>query len=221
MTVMERASVRTPESQASCSLIGAFDLAAVREQLRDGTMLRIRRLRPQDEPMLHDFAGHMSAEDLRLRFLASVKSFPAVVAARLSQLDYDRDLGLLAERDGTALAMAQLFTDPDKLRAEYAIAVRSDWKGRGLGYLLMTRLIDIARQGGLGELVGEVLRENVPMLQMGRKLGFTVAPEPGDPAIVLVKKRLKLAENPIDGELVSDCQHSPDADSQSRAGVDV
>jgi acetyltransferase len=193
MTAMEQASVWTPESQASCSLIGAFELAAVWEQLRDGTMLRIRRLRPEDEPMLHELAAHMSAEDLRLRFLAAVKGFGAVVAARLSQLDGARELGLLAERDGTALAMAHLFTDPDKSRAEYAIAVRSDWKGRGLGYLLMVRLINIARQGGIGELVGEVLRENVPMLQMGRKLGFTVAAEPGDPAIVLVRKRLNRA----------------------------
>src|SRR5438132_13965404 len=60
--------------------------------------------------------------------------------------------------DGKALGMAHFFADPNKLRAEYAIAMRSDWKGRGLAYLLMTRLIDIARQRGIGELVGEVLR---------------------------------------------------------------
>ena len=80
--------------------------------------------------------------------------------------------------------------DPDRLRAEYAIAVRSDWKGRGVGFLLMTRLIDIARQRGIGELTGEVLRENEPMLQMCRELGFSMVPQPADPAIVLVKKIL-------------------------------
>jgi acetyltransferase len=79
------------------------------------------------------------------------------------------------------------------LRAEYAVAVRSDWKGRGVGYLLMRRLIDIARQRGIGELVGEVLRENEPMLQMCRELDFAIAPEPRDPATMLVRK--KLAEN--------------------------
>jgi acetyltransferase len=86
--------------------------------------------------------------------------------------------------------VVHFFADPDKRRAEYAIAVRSDWKGRGLGYLLMTRLIDIARQRGIRKLVGEVLRENAPMLNMCRELGFVVTTEPGDPAVAMVSKTL-------------------------------
>ena len=113
------------------------DLESV-EQLRDGTALRMRPLRPEDEPMLHDLAAHMSHEDLRLRFFTPVRGLTHAVAARLSQLDYDRELAILAEHDGMALGVAHFFADPDKLRAEYAIAVRSDWKGRGVGYLLMT-----------------------------------------------------------------------------------
>ena len=112
------------------------------------------------------------------------------VAARLSQLDYDRELALLAEHDDVAMGVAHFFADPDNLRAEYAIAVRSDWKGRGVGYLLMKRLIDIAGQRGIGELVGEVLRENEPMLQMCRELGFTIAPDARDPNVMLVRKQL-------------------------------
>jgi acetyltransferase len=166
------------------------DLESV-EQLRDGTALRMRPLRPEDEPMLHDLAGHMSHEDLRLRFFTPVHGLTHAVAARLSQLDYDRELALLAAHDGMALGVAHFFADPDKLRAEYAIAVRSDWQGRGVGYLLMRRLIDIARQRGIGELVGEVLRENEPMLRMCRELDFTIAPQPSDPAILLVKKILR------------------------------
>ena len=190
MTVMELAAARISERQAFYGWIGAIDLAAVWERLRDGTTVRIRLVHLEDEPMVHDFAAHMSHEDLRLRFFTPVKGLTPAVATRLLQLDSDRDLGLLAERDGMALAMAHLFTDLDNLRAEYAIAVRSDWKGRGLGYLLMTRLIDIARQGGIGELVGEVLRENVPMLQMCRKLDFAVSPEPADFTIIVARKRL-------------------------------
>jgi acetyltransferase len=150
-------------------------------------------LRPEDRPILHDIAAHMSQEDLRLRFFTPVKGLSEAVAARLSQLDNHRELALLAERDGMAVAVAHFFADPDKSRAEFAIAVRSDWKRRGVGYLLMTRLIDIARQGDIGEFVAEVLRENEPMLQMCRKLGFAIVPEPADLAIILVKKRL--AEN--------------------------
>jgi acetyltransferase len=190
MTVMKESPARIPEQQVSYGWIGAVDTAAVWEQLRDGTTVRIRPVRPEDEPMVHDLAAHMSHEDLRLRFLAPVKGLAPVVAARLSQPDYDRDLGLLAEHDGLVLAMAHLFTDLDNSRAEYAIAVRSDWKRRGLGYLLMTRLIDIARQRGISELVGEVLRENMPMLQMCRKLGFALSSEPVDFAIIVATKRL-------------------------------
>jgi acetyltransferase len=160
------------------------------ESLRDGVALRVRPLRPEDEPLLLDLSAHMSREDLRLRFFTPVRGLTHAVAARLSQLDYDRELGLLAELDRVALGVAHFFADPDKLRAEYAIAVRSDWKGRGLGYLLMRRLIDIAEQRGIGELVGEVLRENEPMLQMCRELDFTIAPEPADPTIMQVRKSL-------------------------------
>ena len=160
------------------------------EQLRDGTALRMRPMRPEDEPLLHDLAAHMSQDDLRLRFFTPVRGLTHAVAARFSQLDYDRELALLAERDGTALGVAHFFADPGNQRAEYAIAVRSDWQGRGVGYMLMTRLIDIARQRGVGEFVGEVLRENEPMLQMCRELDFTIAPEPTDPAVVQVRKKL-------------------------------
>jgi acetyltransferase len=158
--------------------------------LRDGTVLGLRPLRPEDEPLLHDLAAHMSHEDLRLRFFTPVQGLTHTVAARLSQLDYDRELALLAERDGTALGVVHFFADPDNLRAEYAIAVRSDWKGCGVGFLLMTHLIGIARQRGVGELVGEVMRENEPMLQMCRELGFSIGPQPADPAIMAVRKIL-------------------------------
>jgi acetyltransferase len=153
-------------------------------------VLRLRPLRPEDEPMLHDLAAHMSPEDLRLRFFTPVPGLTHLVAARLSQLDYDREMAILAECDGMALGVAHFFADPDRLRAEYAIAVRSDWKGRGVGFLLMTRLIHIARQRGIGELIGEVLRENQPMLQMCRELGFSIASQPVDPAIMPVRKLL-------------------------------
>jgi acetyltransferase len=164
------------------------------EELRDGTALRVRPLCPEDEPLLLGLAAHMSAEDLRLRFFTPVRGLTHTVAARLSQLDYDREMALLAECEGIALGVAHFFADPDRLRAEYAIAVRSDWKGRGVGFLLMTRLIAIARQWGICELVGEVMRENEPMLQMCRELGFVITPDLSNPPLVLVRKRLEIPQ---------------------------
>jgi acetyltransferase len=146
-------------------------------------------VRPEDEPLLHELAGHMSPDDLRLRFFTPFRGLTHAVAARLSQIDFDREMALLALHNGVLLGVAHFFADPDRQRAEYAIAVRTDWKGRGVGYLLMSRLIDIARQFGVGELIGEVLRENGPMLQMCLALGFTVEQDPEEVAVVRVRKR--------------------------------
>ncbi len=160
------------------------------ERLRDGTEVALRPAQPEDEPLLHDLAAHMSPEDLRLRFFTPVRGISHAVAARLTQIDYDREMALIARHDSAALGIAHFFADPDRLSAEYAIAVRSDWQGRGVGYALMNRLIAIARQTGIGELVGEVLCENRLMLAMCRELGFAVSPDPSDPNVVCVRKAL-------------------------------
>ncbi len=160
------------------------------ETLRDGTVIELRPLRPEDEPLLQDLAEHMSPEDMRLRFFTPLHGLTHAVAARLSQLDYDRELALIALNDQTPLGVVRYFADPDRLRAEYAVTIRSDWKGRGLGYLLMNRLIAVARQRCIGELAGYVLRENEPMLRMCREFGFTIASQPADPGVMVVRKPL-------------------------------
>jgi acetyltransferase len=160
------------------------------ERLRDGTEIGLRPVRPEDERLLRDLAAHMTPEDLRLRFFAAVRGLSHAVAAKLSHVDYDRAMALMAEKDGAALGVARFHAEPDRRSAEYAIAVRSDWKGRGLGYLLMTRLIAVARERGIGELVGQVLRENKPMLAMCRELGFSIATDPQDASVMQVRKRL-------------------------------
>ena len=166
------------------------------ERLRDGTVVPMRPVRPEDEPLLRDLAANMSSEDLRLRFFTPVRGLTHAVAARLTQIDYDREMALLAQHQDIVLGIAHFFADPDRQRAEYAIAVRTDWKGRGVGYLLMTRLIDIAQQCGIGELVGEVLRENGPMLEMCRTLGFAIAPDPDDQAVLRVCKPIASMDAP-------------------------
>ena len=164
-----------------------FEAAAA---LRDGTEVQLRPIRPEDEPLLRDLAAHMSPEDLRLRFFTPVRGISHTVAARLTQIDYDREMAVLVLHGGAVLGVAHYFADPDRQRAEYAVGVRTDWKGRGVGYLLMTRLIDIARHYGIGELVGEVMRENGAMLQMCGALGFTATSDPGDATLLRVSKPL-------------------------------
>jgi acetyltransferase len=101
---------------------------------------------------------------------------------------------LRSELCGTCAAygpfgIARLSADPDNLSAEFAVIVRSDLKGRGIGSMLMRLLIDYARKRGIGALFGEVLAENRAMLALARELGFTV--EPDEAGIVRVELSLQ------------------------------
>jgi acetyltransferase len=186
-----RVAAATGEGAARLAIAPYPQHLESRARLRDGTELGLRPIRPEDEPQLHDLAAHMTLRDLRLRFFAPLRGLPHRLAARLTQIDYDREMALLAQaEDGTTIGIARFFADPDRVSAEYAVAVRSDWQGRGVGFALVTRLIDVARQYGIGELVGVVLRENAAMLAMCRTLGFALERDPADGALLRVRKPL-------------------------------
>ncbi|MFZ2008305.1 MAG: GNAT family N-acetyltransferase [Stellaceae bacterium] len=157
---------------------------------RDGTRIALRPVRPEDEPLLQDLFAHMTREDQRLRFFAPMRELSHKLAERLTHLDYDREMALAALFDASPLGVARYSADPGRAHAEFAIAVRSDWKGRGVGYLLLTRLIEVAREAGIGELFGDVLHENKPMLDMCRGLGFHLTANPSDPSLTTVRKEL-------------------------------
>jgi acetyltransferase len=164
-------------------------------KLTGGRTLLLRPIRPEDEPMLIAAFHKLSPENVRLRFFAPVKELTHETAAGLTQIDYDREMALvLADRDrpGAAevYAVARFSTDPDQETAEFALTVRDDVTGRGFGPLLMRRLIDYARERGIGEIFGHVLRENGAMLAICRSLGFEEHADPDDPAIKLVRLRL-------------------------------
>lgn len=162
--------------------------------MRDGTSVRVRPIRPEDETAIVDLASHMTQDDLRMRFFVAMKQLTHQFAAKLTQIDYDREMALVAEPEQGSgiLGVARFFADPDNIRAEFAVAVRSDLKGRGLGYGLMTRLIEVARLRGIGELFGDVLSENDTMLQMCRDLGFKIESHPTESGIVRVVLDLNL-----------------------------
>ena len=130
----------------------------------------------------------MTPEDLRLRFFGAVGSFDHSQLARMTQIDYDREMALIAtvtSEDGftRTLGVVRAVADPDNETAEFAAAVRSDQKGRRLGQLLMDRIIKYARARGTHWLVGEALRENTPMIALARSCGFTITPTE-DPGVV-------------------------------------
>ena len=158
--------------------------------LLDGEKVFIRPLTAADAALYPDFLAEVTANDLRLRFFAPIKDLSHQLTARLSQIDYAREMALIAQpADGSAaLGVARYSADPDNKRAEFALAVRSDWHRRGLGRLLMLSLLDVARRRGVEALTGEVLRENGPMLSLCRSLDFSVAASLSDPAVVRVTR---------------------------------
>jgi acetyltransferase len=157
--------------------------------LKDGTRIFVRPLRPDDEALYGPFFEHVTDQDLRLRFFAPVKDFGHAFVARFTQMDYARAMAFVAidEKSGSMLGVVRLHANANYDIAEYAILVRSDLKGRGLGWLLMQLIIEYARVEGLQTIEGQVLKENTTMLDMCKQLGFEIAPDPNDPDICVVR----------------------------------
>jgi len=141
---------------------------------RGGERILIRRALPGDMALYPDFLAEVSAEDLRLRFFAHVAQLSAEERRKLSHLDYQHEMAFVAldEDTGHMLGLVRLKDELDEQTAEFAILVRSRLKGHGLGWLLMHRVIDYAKEKGLRRVYGDVLAENTAMLQMCEELGF-------------------------------------------------
>jgi len=157
--------------------------------LKDGSEVPVRPIRPDDAPRLQRSVEESDPEDLRMRFLHPVRALPDLLAARLSQIDYSPEMAFAAlqpDDPDRIIGVTHLAADPDGRRAEYAIMLRSDMKGRGLGRIMMKDLIGYARDRGIDEIFGEVLAENKPMLTLCRNLGFKVGPAPHEPGVMSV-----------------------------------
>ena len=140
----------------------------------EGRELRLRPIRPEDEPAHHAFVDRLDAEDLRLRFFSARRELPRSEVARLVQIDYAREMAFVAFDGAAILGVVRAVADPDNIEAEFAIIVRSDLKARGLGHLLLDKLIRYQRAHGTQRLVGEVLRENRAMRDLAEASGFAV-----------------------------------------------
>jgi acetyltransferase len=156
--------------------------------LQDGTPVFVRPVRPEDESAMAKLFGKITAEDLRLRFFAPVKQLSHAFVARLTQLDYGRamELAAIEPAAGDFLGVVHIHADANYESGEYAVLVRSDLKGHGLGWQLMQLIIEYARSEGLKRIEGQVLAENTSMLTMCRELGFSVRSHPEDPGVYVV-----------------------------------
>ena len=145
-------------------------------EVKDGWRVFVRPIRPEDEPLIHEMLKHVTMQDLRLRFFAPMKEFSHEFIARLTQLDYARAMAFVAfdEASNELVGVVRIHSDSVYESGEYAILLRSDLKGRGLGWTLMQMIIEYARSEGLKAISGDVLSENTVMLAMCRSLGFEV-----------------------------------------------
>jgi acetyltransferase len=150
----------------------------------NGGTIQLRPIRPEDGPQHEAFAARLDPEDIRLRFFSSRRTLERSELARLTQIDYDREMAFLAVGgdDGTeTLGVVRAVADPDNEEAEFAIIIRPDAQQRGLGQLLMRKMIGHLKQRGTRRMSGLVLRENRGMRELAQALGFTVDAEGSDP----------------------------------------
>lgn len=163
---------------------------------RGGLDVAMRPIRPEDARLYPAFVAKLENQDVRLRLLAPRKQFAHNFLARLTQIDYAREMAFVAvdAENGALCGVSRLVADPDYTRAEYAVIVRSDLKGVGLGWALMEHLIAYARAEGLDVLEGTVLADNTDMLAMCRELGFKMALDPQNPGHWIVRAELAKGE---------------------------
>ncbi|UMY17480.1 bifunctional acetate--CoA ligase family protein/GNAT family N-acetyltransferase [Methylobacterium organophilum] len=161
-----------------------------------GRPIAVRPVRPEDEGLFRAFFERVDPEDVRLRFFAPVRDFSHAFLARLTQLDYARAIAFVALAEDVAddaarmLGAVRLHADANHESGEYAILVRSDLKGTGLGYALMRLMIDWARAEGIARIEGTILAENRAMLAVCRRLGFEAKPDREDPGLIKVSLTL-------------------------------
>jgi acetyltransferase len=158
------------------------------ETLQSGMKVFIRPIRPEDETLYETFTDKTEPDDQRMRLFRPIKKLPREFIARLTQIDYARAMAFAAldENTGELLGISRLSADPSLSRAEYGVIVRSDMKGKGLGWTLMQKLISYARTEGLQEIWGHVLPENNEMLDMCREIGFEIKNDPDIPGMLVV-----------------------------------
>ncbi|HEX6011051.1 MAG TPA: GNAT family N-acetyltransferase, partial [Geminicoccaceae bacterium] len=156
-------------------------------------------IRPEDIPAVKEVFDALTPEDRRRRLFSSMREIPDEFAARLTQIDYDREMVLVALDPGDPSRFwggARVAADADNRRAEYSVTVRSDKQGLGLGRTCLERVLDFAGKRGIEEVWGSVLAENEGMLGLAGRLGFERHRDPDAADIFFTTKRLRTAEVP-------------------------
>lgn len=163
-------------------------------QLADGTSITIRPIKPEDAKLEQEFMRDLSEETRYFRFMDSINELSPSMLIRFTQIDYDRELALLAvtreEGREIEVGVCRYAINPDGLSCEFALVVSDQWQHKAIGHKLMSSLIEAAREKGLKVMEGEVLSKNRDMLKLVTSLGFTSVTCEDDRSIKKVSKLL-------------------------------
>jgi len=148
--------------------------------------VHVRPIRPEDAALEREFVAGLSEETRYFRFFYRISELTPPMLARFTQVDYDRELALVALVDVATnpsfVGVARYIANPDRTSAEFAVVVGDAWQRRGIARVLMRGLIVCAKRRGFERLRGTILRENERMLAFVRTLGFVLEKDPADPA---------------------------------------
>ncbi len=147
--------------------------------LKDGRSVLLRPILPEDEPTHKSFIEHVSDEDLYKRFFSDVGEMNHEALANLTQIDYDREMAFVAvclneQGEQEILGVVRALANPEHTDAEFAVLVRSDLKGMGLGRILMDKVINYGKLSGLKRINGMTMPSNTGMIGLARKVGFSI-----------------------------------------------
>jgi len=151
---------------------------------RAGVALQVRPVRPDDEAALADLFRHVTPEDLRFRFLTGLREVGRDRLVAMTQIDYARTMNFLAFAGNVLVATAMLACDPDRTKAELAISVRSDFKGKGVSWTLMQHVLRYAEAEGIGTVESVESAENHAALALEREMGFRAVEQSGTERVV-------------------------------------
>ncbi len=156
---------------------------------RDGRALTIRPIRPEDAEAHAEAFRRLSPQDVRFRFFSILRELSPLQIARLTQIDYEREMAFVAmepvpDAPERIVGVSRLIREAGGFSAEFAVIVAPEWRGTGLARHLMERLLEWGRGVGIREVVGQVLAENAPMLAFVRRLGFALRRSKEDEEVV-------------------------------------
>ncbi|MEQ1516046.1 MAG: bifunctional acetate--CoA ligase family protein/GNAT family N-acetyltransferase [Usitatibacteraceae bacterium] len=163
-----------------------------------GTHCVFRAIRPEDAEALQRFARGLSEEARYFRFLSTMAELSPSMLARFTQIDYDREMAIVATVTDDAgaeriIGVVRYLLNPDAASAEFALVVGDDFQGQGIGSALMRRICEIARERGLDAIIGLVVGNNSNMLALMKRLGFVEQHDPDDPDLRRVVMKLQPA----------------------------